>query len=151
MSTEQRPPRTDDETYSQAELSWLAAFGMALRLSRVRLGWSQSELAERAGTRGRTVSCAEQGFQASLPVYRRLAETMGLPLVEILEKAETLVAKGVPGTQVIEVPAGSPVMDQLVIAATGGTVTYLTQEGRRVAAVVPADLAEPHRDQVPAV
>jgi antitoxin (DNA-binding transcriptional repressor) of toxin-antitoxin stability system len=44
--------------------------------------------------------------------------------------------------QEMEMPAGSPVLGQLVDAVANGTVTYLTQEGRRVAAVVPADLAE---------
>lgn len=146
MSTGQRP--ADDENYSQAELSWLAAFGVALRLCRVRLGWSQSELAERAGISQPTVRCAEQCFHASIMTYRRLAEAMGLPLVEILKKAETLVARGIPGARVIEVPAGSPVLDQLVTAATEGTVTYLTQEGRCVAAFVPVDLPEPRRAQV---
>jgi hypothetical protein len=42
----------------------------------------------------------------------------------------------------IEVPVGSPVLDHLLAAAMIGTVTYLTREGRRIAAVVPADIAE---------
>jgi hypothetical protein len=44
--------------------------------------------------------------------------------------------------QDIEVPLGSPVLDHLLAAAMAGTVTYLTRQGRRVAAVLPADIAE---------
>jgi hypothetical protein len=44
--------------------------------------------------------------------------------------------------QEIEVPAGFPFLDRLVAAAMIGAVTYITREGRRVAAVLPADIAE---------
>jgi hypothetical protein len=42
----------------------------------------------------------------------------------------------------VEIPEGLPVVDHLVAAAMIGTVSYVTREGRRVAAVVPADIAE---------
>ena len=45
-------------------------------------------------------------------------------------------------TQEVEIPEGSPALDQVVDAATAGTVTYLTREGQRLAAIVPAELAE---------
>jgi hypothetical protein len=44
--------------------------------------------------------------------------------------------------QEIEIPMGSPFLDGLLSAAMIGTVIYLTREGRRIAAVVPADIAE---------
>jgi hypothetical protein len=44
--------------------------------------------------------------------------------------------------QEIEVPVGFPLLDHLIAAAMIGTVTHVTREGRRIAAVVPADLAE---------
>jgi hypothetical protein len=44
--------------------------------------------------------------------------------------------------QEIEVPVGFPFLDHLMAAAMIGTITYLTREGRRIAAVVPADIAE---------
>jgi hypothetical protein len=43
--------------------------------------------------------------------------------------------------QEIELPAGSPVLEQLEDAVASGTVTYLTRWRRGVAAIVPADLA----------
>jgi antitoxin (DNA-binding transcriptional repressor) of toxin-antitoxin stability system len=43
--------------------------------------------------------------------------------------------------QDVELPSGSPILEQLVDAVASGTVTYLTRWGRRVAAIVPADLA----------
>jgi len=42
----------------------------------------------------------------------------------------------------LEVPAGSPVLDELVSAAERGAFIRLTRNGRRVAAVVPAEIAE---------
>jgi hypothetical protein len=42
----------------------------------------------------------------------------------------------------IEVPPGWPLFDHLLIEAMSGAVTYLTRDGRRLAAVVPADVAE---------
>jgi hypothetical protein len=42
----------------------------------------------------------------------------------------------------IEVPADAPALNQAVDAAGRGTVTYLTRQGRRVAAIVPSLLAE---------
>jgi hypothetical protein len=44
--------------------------------------------------------------------------------------------------QEIEIPAGWPLLDRLLAAAMTGAVTYLARDGRRVAAVLPADLAE---------
>jgi hypothetical protein len=42
----------------------------------------------------------------------------------------------------LEVPAGSPVLDELVSAAANGAFICLTRNGHRVAAVVPAEIAE---------
>lgn len=42
----------------------------------------------------------------------------------------------------LEVPAGSPVLDELVSAAERGACIRLTRNGRRVAAIVPADIVE---------
>jgi transcriptional regulator with XRE-family HTH domain len=143
VSTRQRPRGAqNDESYSDEETAWLAALGMALRLGRVRLGWSQAELAQHAGSSRVTVSYTERGYQSSLVTYRRLAEAMGMSLGEALEKAETLAATPAPTEQETQVPADSPVIGQLADAAASGTVTYLTRDGRRIAAVVPADLAE---------
>ncbi len=44
--------------------------------------------------------------------------------------------------QEIEVPEDPAVLNQAVDAATGGTVTYLTRQGQRLAAIVPAELVE---------
>jgi hypothetical protein len=42
----------------------------------------------------------------------------------------------------VEIPPGSPILDPLLAAAAIGKVTFLTQGGGRVAALVPADIAE---------
>jgi hypothetical protein len=73
-----------------------------------------------------------------------------LSLGELLEKAEALLASPVRTEQEIEMSVASPVLAQLVDSATGGTITYLTREGRRLAAVVPADLAESLAPEPPA-
>lgn len=41
-----------------------------------------------------------------------------------------------------ELPGEDPVLDRLADEAGGGEVIYLTRDGRRVAALVPADVAE---------
>jgi hypothetical protein len=49
--------------------------------------------------------------------------------------------------QEIEIPPGWPLTDHLLAAAKAGARIYLTQDGLRVAAVVPADVAESlHRE-----
>jgi antitoxin (DNA-binding transcriptional repressor) of toxin-antitoxin stability system len=45
--------------------------------------------------------------------------------------------------QEIEIPEDLAILNQAVDAAAAGTVTYLTRDGHRVAAVVPVELAEP--------
>jgi hypothetical protein len=52
--------------------------------------------------------------------------------------------------QDIEIPQDLTTLNQAVEAAITGTVTYLTREGNRVAAIVPADLAEPLPSEPPA-
>jgi transcriptional regulator with XRE-family HTH domain len=104
--TTRRLPRGahHDESYTDAERAWLAAIGMAIRmairLGRVRLGWSQAELAERSGTSRVTVSYAERGYQSSLLTYRRVADALRLPLVDVLREAEARVASPMPGDHV---------------------------------------------------
>ena len=46
-------------------------------------------------------------------------------------------------TQEVEIPEGSPALDQVVDAATAGTVTYLTREGQRVEELAEFLLPEP--------
>jgi hypothetical protein len=48
----------------------------------------------------------------------------------------------VSSTGDIEVPLGSPILEHLLALATIGGFQYLTRNGRRVAAVIPADIAE---------
>ena len=47
-----------------------------------------------------------------------------------------------PTAREIEIPRGSPLLDHLARSARDGGFVYLTRDGRRVAAVVPADVAE---------
>lgn len=47
-----------------------------------------------------------------------------------------------PFARDLEMPWGSPVFEHLAAVATGGGTVYLTRFGRRVAAIVPADVAE---------
>ena len=42
----------------------------------------------------------------------------------------------------VELPRGSALFEHLALTASGGGILYLTRHGRRVAAVVPADVGE---------
>ena len=59
-----------------------SVLGRALRDARRRQGWTQAELAERAGVSQPTVSNTERGVSdASLSTLLRLASILGLELV----------------------------------------------------------------------
>jgi hypothetical protein len=45
-------------------------------------------------------------------------------------------------TNEIEIPEDLAILNQAVDAATDGTITYLMRDGRRLAALIPAELAE---------
>ena len=61
----------------------------------------------------------------------------------------TIVARALPShilvgmtDREIDVPPGSGLLEHLVATATVGGTIYLTRDGQRIAAVVPADVAE---------
>lgn len=60
-------------------------FGVRVREERERQGWSQGELAERAGTHLQTVSNVEREYRAvSLRLARDLAKALGVTLDALL-------------------------------------------------------------------
>ena len=54
-----------------------------------------------------------------------------------------------PFTRDIEVPAGSVLLDHVLRTAVDGGILYLTRHGRRVAGIVPADVAETFEEAEP--
>ena len=45
-------------------------------------------------------------------------------------------------THEMQIPADLATLNQVVDAATDGTITYLTRDGQRLATLIPAELAE---------
>ena len=58
-------------------------FGKSVQAARLERGWSQDELAEKAGVSRPTVSRVELGQEPSMRTARRLATALGLS-VEII-------------------------------------------------------------------
>lgn len=72
------------------------AFGKAVRRQRVRRGWSQDKLAERAGLVGKYVGSIERGERdPGLFVMDVLAQSLGTPLGELLGSKLALSAQAV--------------------------------------------------------
>jgi transcriptional regulator with XRE-family HTH domain len=79
-------PRTA-EAYQQARLRF--ELGEAVRTRREELGWSQRQLAERAGMTQPGVARFEAaGTTPTIPVLERLAGALGLRLTVALEPAK---------------------------------------------------------------
>jgi transcriptional regulator with XRE-family HTH domain len=77
---------TVESATSEAERDWLLDVGMRVRLARVRAKETQEELAARAGVSRVTVGSIERAdHPAVVLAYRRLAEALNLPLVELLD------------------------------------------------------------------
>ena len=69
------------------DIRW--AFGLAVRISRERLGWSQTDLARESGIDRGYISRIETGSaDPGLRVQRRLAEALGIGLTELVRQAE---------------------------------------------------------------
>jgi len=69
------------------DIRW--AFGLAVRISRERLGWSQADLARESGIDRAYVSRIETGSaDPGLRVQRRLAEALDMGLTELVGQAE---------------------------------------------------------------
>ena len=56
-------------------------FGKDIQAARLERGWSQSELASRAGLSRPTISRVEHGEEPSMRTARRLAETLDLSII----------------------------------------------------------------------
>jgi len=71
------------------------AFGKAVRIARVRKGWSQQQLAETASLARSHLSNIERGTKdPGLEVQERIARALGLSLPELLTAAEHERAHG---------------------------------------------------------
>ena len=69
------------------DIRW--AFGLAIRISRERLDWSQSELSRQSGIDRGYISRIETGStDPGLRVQQRLAEALGMTLTELVTQAE---------------------------------------------------------------
>lgn len=69
------------------DIRW--AFGLAVRISRERLGWSQTDLSQKSGIDRGYISRLETGSSdPGLRVQQRLAEALGLTLTELVTQAE---------------------------------------------------------------
>lgn len=72
----------------------------------------------------------------------RITTTTYLAAASIVVSPDTVLLPIDPTAREIEIPRGSVVFDHLARSAQDGGFVYLTRDGRRVAAVVPADVAE---------
>ena len=69
------------------DIRW--AFGLAVRISRERLGWSQTELSQASGIDRGYISRIETGSSdPGLRVQSRLAEALDMTLTELVTQAE---------------------------------------------------------------
>jgi transcriptional regulator with XRE-family HTH domain len=69
------------------DIRW--AFGLAVRISRERLGWSQTDLSRESSIDRGYISRIETGSaDPGLRVQRRLAEALGMALTELVGQAE---------------------------------------------------------------
>jgi transcriptional regulator with XRE-family HTH domain len=69
------------------EAAWLRAVGLRVRLARVARGESQAEVGGRSGVSRVTVGSIERGeHPAAVTAYVRLADALGMPLAELLER-----------------------------------------------------------------
>jgi transcriptional regulator with XRE-family HTH domain len=61
--------------------------GTVLKQQRAMMGWTQVEVAKRAGVTKFYISLLESGArrQPSLPVRKRLAKALGVPLTRLLD------------------------------------------------------------------
>ncbi|MFA7670143.1 MAG: helix-turn-helix transcriptional regulator [Burkholderiaceae bacterium] len=67
--------------HSSATLDAIQVFALQIQLARKQRRWSESELAERAGTTRPTIRQIEQGNPAtSLGLYFEVATLLGIPL-----------------------------------------------------------------------
>ena len=71
----------------------------------------------------------------------RITTTTYLAAASIVVSPDTVLPID-PTAREIEIPRGSVLFDHLARSAQDGGFAYLTRDGRRVAAVVPADVAE---------
>ena len=73
---------------TEAEVEWLRAVGMRIRLARVACRESQETLAARADVSRVTLGSVERGdHSAGVLIYVRLARTVGVSLGELLDGA----------------------------------------------------------------
>ena len=77
-------------SHSPADAAWLAAFGLRVRLLRVRLGLTQQQLADAAGLSRNFISELERGAH-SLDLLRadHLARALGVPLDQLVARDGT--------------------------------------------------------------
>lgn len=74
----------------------LISFGEAVRKQRINKGWTQDELAERAGLTGKYVGSIERGERdPGLFVMDLLAKTFAIPLGELLGSSVELSERAV--------------------------------------------------------
>jgi transcriptional regulator with XRE-family HTH domain len=61
--------------------------GTVLKQQRAMMGWTQAEVAKRAGVTKFYISLLESGTRRapSLPVRKRLAKALGVPLLRLLD------------------------------------------------------------------
>lgn len=79
-----RPRRPDlPAAAAQASREWLARLGAEVRTSRLRRGWTQTELGARVGLAQSTISMMERGLGGSLSVdvWQRVFVSLGRPLL----------------------------------------------------------------------
>ena len=80
------------KTTDMAEEEFLRAVGQRIRDYRKKLGLSQERLAELTSVHPTYVSHVERGTNASISVYRRFAAALMVPLVQLLDTNQRLVA-----------------------------------------------------------
>lgn len=70
-------------TYSSRTLQSIKIFALQIQAARKQQGWSEAELAERAGTTRPTIRQIEKGNPAtSLGLYFEVATLLGIPLYD---------------------------------------------------------------------
>lgn len=86
-------------------MDWLVAFGEAVRAERRRHGWTQAQLAERAGLHHNYVSLVERGNTApALDTVVALADALGCRVSRLVAAAEARLEP----TESVRMPTNRP-------------------------------------------
>lgn len=76
-------------SYSEEEKALLKAFGDRVRFQRLRLGWSQEDLAEHTGLHRTYIGSAERGERnVSLINIALLANILQVPIAQLLGEVD---------------------------------------------------------------